>query len=634
MATHESKNEFKPVKILTTKQQKKSMRGASKAKKAGIKTALENPLALEWPTITPEHLDQITHLLTESCKGLGITITKPPWSEVRKHKPGKERKEFLRQYKENLLEAQQRDPDTLERDQAAADARTHLILGFNATMRALEADAIAGILVKSNASPPFVVKAFLPGCGNKCIPLVPITDMDTLLKANDSLALQHRCMVMGLRPTVTHTDNRFNALYVKMCEALIIEEGEEEEEKEGGEEEKEKKGGEEEKEKKGGEEEKEKKGGEEEEEKKGGEEDNGDDKENEVRQRQDKVTPNVQGKNDKENTPNIENKSEEITPRHLRKRVKERKILSAEEIQSFLLKRTHPNRRAFIPERQEGTNEETGWSRELGEKSEFGSEFISLAASEMKFDPKVPKFTYRVSNKGNPNVPKSTHTYSDKGNPNVPKSSHTDSDKGNPNVPKSTHTDSDKGNPNVPKSTHADSDKGNPNVPKSTHTDSDKGNPNVPKSTHRDSDKGNANVPKSTHRDSDKGNPNVPKSTHTDSDKGNPNVPKSTHTDSDKGNPNVPKSTQMNSSNRINEGDFDFCSMFVIDEEGDNEKDNDDGIMKRGNNDDNDGIIKKKGNNNERADDNEMKIYDVNLYEERNINLLYYKDEEEKKILQ
>ncbi|MPC13569.1 hypothetical protein E2C01_006307 [Portunus trituberculatus] len=214
-------SEQKQVRILTKSEQRQTIKGIKKPKKNIIKNYLESPFALEWPELTTGDEEAITALIQKTCKGLRKFECKPPWKQVTKYK-GAERKSFLKEchikFQENL------DPDSKRQNDKRKEVLSHLIFGYNAVMRALEKDGVAGILVKKNVNPVFVTKSFLPGCAKKCIPLVPLNDLDMLLKDKETLSLPHACMVLGLKTSVKEESNLFYPLYIKMCEALCVEE--------------------------------------------------------------------------------------------------------------------------------------------------------------------------------------------------------------------------------------------------------------------------------------------------------------------------------------------------------------------------------------------------------------------------
>ena len=216
-------SEQKQMKVLTKGQQKQTIKGIHKPKKNIIKNYLESPFALEWPELTTEDEEKLTALVRESCSGLRKVECKPPWKQVAKHK-GADRKAFINEYNKKFQE--NLDPDAIKQNNKRKESLSHLIFGFNAVMRALEKDCVAGILVKKNVDPGFVTKSFLPGCAKKCIPLVPLYDFDLLMKDKETLGLPHACMVLGLKPSVKEEANLFNPLYLKMCEALSVEEEE------------------------------------------------------------------------------------------------------------------------------------------------------------------------------------------------------------------------------------------------------------------------------------------------------------------------------------------------------------------------------------------------------------------------
>lgn len=214
-------SEQKQVKILTKDEQRKTLKGIQKPKKNIIKNYLESPFALEWPELSTSDEEAIIALIQKTCKGLRKLECKPPWKQVARYK-GAERKSYLKEchikFQENL------DPDSKKQNDKRKEALSHLIFGYNAVMRALEKDGVAGILVKKNVDPVFVTKSFLPGCAKKCIPLVPLNDLDLLLKDKETLGLPHACMVLGLKTSVKEESNLFYSLYIKMCEALCVEE--------------------------------------------------------------------------------------------------------------------------------------------------------------------------------------------------------------------------------------------------------------------------------------------------------------------------------------------------------------------------------------------------------------------------
>lgn len=215
--------EQKQARVLTKSEQKQAIKGTQKPKKNIIKNYLESPFALEWPELTTVDEEEITALVQKTCSGLRKLECKPPWKKVAKYK-GAARKSFLKDFDKKFQE--NLDLDSIKQLNKRKEALSHLIFGYNAVMRALEKDCVAGILVKKNVEPVFVTKTFLPGCSKKCIPLVPLNDLDMVLKDKMTLALPHACMVLGLKPSVKEESNLFYPLFVKMCEALKVEEEE------------------------------------------------------------------------------------------------------------------------------------------------------------------------------------------------------------------------------------------------------------------------------------------------------------------------------------------------------------------------------------------------------------------------
>lgn len=214
-------SEVKPVRILTKSEQKQTIKGVQKPKKNIIKNYLESPFALEWPKLIPEDEEEVATLLQKSCLGLKQLYSKPPWKQVVKYR-GDERKAFLKEHYKQFFE--NLDPDSIKMSKEREEALSHLIFGYNSVMRAMEQDRVAAILLEKNVKPNFITKAFLPGCANKCIPLVPLTDLEKVLQDKETLALPHTCMALGLKLSVKDESNLFYPLYTKMCEALSVEE--------------------------------------------------------------------------------------------------------------------------------------------------------------------------------------------------------------------------------------------------------------------------------------------------------------------------------------------------------------------------------------------------------------------------
>lgn len=217
-----SKNKQKDAKTLTTEMQNMSMQGKKRGKnrKFVVKTSLENPFALDWPVVSDIHQQEIIQLIKDSFANMKKDkSSKPPWSEVRKFK-GRERRQFMEEHKQNHLEQLSKDPTAVEQRKQLVEDWAHIIVGYNAVMRGVEQKKLAGVLVKKDAQPPFLTKAFLPGCANNGIPLVPIVELDTLLRDESTLGLPHSCLVVGLRLTAANDGCRFFNLVTKMCEAL------------------------------------------------------------------------------------------------------------------------------------------------------------------------------------------------------------------------------------------------------------------------------------------------------------------------------------------------------------------------------------------------------------------------------
>lgn len=209
----------KLAKTLSVSKQRKTIKGVQKPKKNVVKNTLDSPFALDWPVLSTKHEEEIRSLLQMVCSGLKKLSCKPPWKELKKLK-GAARKAFRKEYLQNWQESL--DTDVVIENRKKEEILSHLIFGYNAVMRALEKDSLAGVVVKKNVEPTFVVKTFLPGCANKCIPLIPLDDLDNLLKNESMLALPHACMVLGLKPSVRDESNRFYPLFAKMCEAVDV----------------------------------------------------------------------------------------------------------------------------------------------------------------------------------------------------------------------------------------------------------------------------------------------------------------------------------------------------------------------------------------------------------------------------
>ena len=192
---------------------------ASKKPKTVVKTILDNPFFLKWPVIEEELLNDVKVQLEASCVGLGIPLCKPPWGKVRKWK-GEARLKYCQQYREDFLGKLLSDPDSAKSYKLAKEGRSHLILGYNAVMKSLEQNKLAGILIKREVEPLFLGQTFLPGCMSKHVPLVPVKGLDSLLKKEETLAVKHSVMVLGLKPSVRESTCRFHPLYESMARVL------------------------------------------------------------------------------------------------------------------------------------------------------------------------------------------------------------------------------------------------------------------------------------------------------------------------------------------------------------------------------------------------------------------------------
>lgn len=207
-----------PAKILKKGKKLTEVKKTKKSKTV-VKTTLENPFSVDWPIINEELEEEILSELESCCHGLKIPICKPPWNNIRKLR-GEERMKYCQEYKKNVLENLLTDPDAASKYEMAKEARSHLIFGYNAVMRALEQNRLAGILLRKDVEPSFLAQTFLPGCVNKCIPLVPLLGLDSILKSEETLGVQHGVMVLGLKPSVKETSCRFYPLYVKLTKVL------------------------------------------------------------------------------------------------------------------------------------------------------------------------------------------------------------------------------------------------------------------------------------------------------------------------------------------------------------------------------------------------------------------------------
>lgn len=209
--------EPKAVPVLSEREQKKSIKGMKK--KVVVKNTLESPFSLDWPAVNDSYYDSIRNLLRKSCSGLKAP-SKPPWKELRKFKK-EERKCFLEEYEKKILG--NIDAEASQKSQERKEAMSHLVMGYNQVMRALEKDEIVAVLAKKNVQPGFLIKTFLPGCANKGIPLIALYGLDVILQSDETLGLKHHCMVIGLRPSVKEASCRFNQLYLEMCKAVQLE---------------------------------------------------------------------------------------------------------------------------------------------------------------------------------------------------------------------------------------------------------------------------------------------------------------------------------------------------------------------------------------------------------------------------
>lgn len=217
-------SEPKAVQVLSEREQRQSIKGMKK--KVVVKNTLESPFSLDWPAVSDSYYDSIRNLLQKVFSGLKAP-SKPPWKELRKFKK-EERKCFLEEYEKKILK--NTDAEASQRSQERKEAMSHLVMGYNQVMRALERDEIVAVLAKKNVQPGFLVKTFLPGCANKGIPFIALYGLDIILQSDETLGLKHHCMVIGLRPSVKEPSCRFNQLYVEMCNAVQLVEGDMEEE--------------------------------------------------------------------------------------------------------------------------------------------------------------------------------------------------------------------------------------------------------------------------------------------------------------------------------------------------------------------------------------------------------------------
>ena len=214
------------AKVLSDAEQKKTI-GKGKAnqfqkKKCISKPVLECPFILEWPEFQQQDIQELIKLLQESCTGLKKITFKPNWYEIKNLK-GKERKDFIDNYsKTKLDEAKSEDPSLGDKLIKLDEVWSEIVLGYNAVMRGISNNTIAAIIVNQSASPEYLVKTFLPACANNCIPLIPIKNLDSILKDEKMLGCSYSCMAMGLNNKVKASTSNFNALYNKMCSVLEI----------------------------------------------------------------------------------------------------------------------------------------------------------------------------------------------------------------------------------------------------------------------------------------------------------------------------------------------------------------------------------------------------------------------------
>ncbi|XP_068236269.1 uncharacterized protein [Palaemon carinicauda] len=197
----------------------KKKNNSSKKHKPVIKTTLDNPFSVSLPIVWEELEEEIKLQLELCCSGLSIPILTPPWREVYSLK-GEERIQYSQKYKKEALEKLLDNPESASKYEVAREGRSHLILGYNAVMRALEQSKLAGILLKKDIVPTFLGETFIPGCLSKNIPLVPLKGLDDILKREDTLGIKHNIMVLGLKSSVKESTCRFFPLYRCMQKIL------------------------------------------------------------------------------------------------------------------------------------------------------------------------------------------------------------------------------------------------------------------------------------------------------------------------------------------------------------------------------------------------------------------------------
>ncbi|KAK7065705.1 hypothetical protein SK128_024488, partial [Halocaridina rubra] len=202
------------------KKKKEKQSKGTKKQKTVIKNILENPFSLKLSYVGEDHEREIAKQLESCCEDLNAPSCKPPWNEVQKFKKGEERRKFCEEYRRNFMEKIRSDPNSLREYESVKEALSHLVFGYNAVMRALEKNNVAGILVKKDASPISLIEMFLPGCVNKCLPLVPLSGLDKILKSRNSTGFPKSIMVLGMKHSVKEKSCRFYHLYDKMSETL------------------------------------------------------------------------------------------------------------------------------------------------------------------------------------------------------------------------------------------------------------------------------------------------------------------------------------------------------------------------------------------------------------------------------
>lgn len=98
-----------------------------------------------------------------------------------------------------------------------------VVFGYNSVMRGLEKGTIKSVLVKAEAMPSFLIKAFIPVCQLKKIPLIPVKNLSQTFHKHISTK---SVLAVGFTATACQGNGPFRDLFLKCCKALGYEEEE------------------------------------------------------------------------------------------------------------------------------------------------------------------------------------------------------------------------------------------------------------------------------------------------------------------------------------------------------------------------------------------------------------------------